>query len=54
VQVADPGSGDSFDCFIAAGQVGSDGRVIGIEMTSEMLGWSRAAAAAMGLGKWFA
>ena len=50
VQVADPGSGDSFDCFIAAGQVGSDGRVIGIEMTSEMLGWSRAAAAAMGLG----
>jgi arsenite methyltransferase len=47
--VADLGSGGGFDCFIAAGQVGSEGRVIGIDMTEEMLGRSRAAASAMGL-----
>jgi arsenite methyltransferase len=45
----DFGSGGGFDCFIAAGQVGHGGRVVGVDMTEEMLGRSRAAAAAMGL-----
>jgi arsenite methyltransferase len=44
------GSGGGFDCFIASGQVGPEGRVIGIDMTEEMLARSRAAATAMGLG----
>jgi SAM-dependent methyltransferase len=48
-RVVDLGSGGGFDCFIAAGQVGPEGRVIGIDMTEEMLDRSRAAAAAMGL-----
>jgi arsenite methyltransferase len=47
--VVDLGSGGGFDCFIAAGQVGPQGRVVGIDMTVEMLGRSRAAATAMGL-----
>lgn len=47
--VVDLGSGGGFDCFIAAEQVGPDGRVVGIDMTEEMLTRSRAAAAAMGL-----
>jgi arsenite methyltransferase len=49
-RVVDLGSGGGFDCFIAAGQVGSDGHVVGVDMTEEMLGRSRAAAGAMGLG----
>jgi arsenite methyltransferase len=48
-RVVDLGSGGGFDCFIAAGLVGAEGRVVGIDMTEEMLGRSRAAAAAMGL-----
>jgi arsenite methyltransferase len=48
-RVVDLGSGGGFDCFIAAGQVGSEGRVVGVDMTEEMLGRSRAAATAMGL-----
>jgi SAM-dependent methyltransferase len=48
-QVVDLGSGGGFDCFIAAGQVWPAGRVVGVDMTEEMLGRSRAAAAAMGL-----
>jgi arsenite methyltransferase len=48
-RVVDLGSGGGFDCFIAAGQVGPEGRVVGVDMTEEMLGRSRAAAAAMGL-----
>ena len=47
--VIDLGSGGGFDCFVAAGQVGSDGAVIGVDMTDEMLARSRAAAAALGL-----
>src|SRR5215469_3758387 len=35
--VIDLGSGAGFDCFLAAGQVGETGRVIGIDMTHEML-----------------
>ncbi|HYM32826.1 MAG TPA: methyltransferase domain-containing protein [Candidatus Cybelea sp.] len=48
-RVLDLGSGGGFDCFIAADQVGPEGRVVGIDMTEEMLGRSRAAAAEMGL-----
>jgi SAM-dependent methyltransferase len=47
--VVDVGSGAGFDCFIAAGQVGATGRVVGVDMTEEMLQRSRAAAATMGL-----
>ena len=35
--VLDLGSGAGFDCFLAAGEVGATGRVIGVDMTSEML-----------------
>jgi SAM-dependent methyltransferase len=48
-RVVDVGSGAGFDCFIAARQVGAGGRVIGIDMTEEMLAKSRATAAEMGL-----
>ena len=48
-RVVDLGSGGGFDCFIAAAQVGPEGRVVGIDMTAEMLDRSRAAATAMGL-----
>ena len=48
-RVLDLGSGGGFDCFVAAGQVGPEGKVVGIDMTDEMLGRSRAAAAEMGL-----
>src|SRR5207302_10089179 len=47
-RVADVGSGAGFDSFIAAGQVGQSGRVIGIDMTAEMLAKSRATARALG------
>jgi len=35
--VLDLGSGAGFDCFLAAERVGSSGRVIGVDMTPEML-----------------
>ena len=35
--VIDLGSGAGFDCFLAAGQVGPAGKVIGVDMTHEML-----------------
>jgi SAM-dependent methyltransferase len=35
--VVDLGSGAGFDCFLAAQQVGPHGRVIGVDMTQEML-----------------
>ncbi len=35
--VLDLGSGAGFDCFLAARQVGNTGRVIGVDMTSEMI-----------------
>jgi arsenite methyltransferase len=35
--VLDLGSGAGFDCFLAASKVGSSGRVIGIDMTPEMI-----------------
>src|ERR1700757_4017305 len=48
-RVVDVGSGGGFDCFIAAGQVGPGGRVVGVDMTDEMLGKARATASRMGL-----
>ncbi len=39
--VVDLGSGAGFDSFLAARQVGSEGRVIGIDMTHEMLAKAR-------------
>lgn len=43
--VVDLGSGGGLECFIAAKQVGSAGRVIGVDMTPEMLSkaWANAA-----------
>lgn len=35
--VLDLGSGGGFDCFLAAREVGPDGRVIGVDMTPEMV-----------------
>jgi arsenite methyltransferase len=35
--VLDLGSGGGFDCFLAADKVGSKGKVIGIDMTPEMI-----------------
>ena len=48
--VVDVGSGAGFDSFIAAGQVGSQGRVVGVDMTPEMLKKARATAESLGLG----
>ena len=48
-RVVDLDSGGGFDCFVAARQVGSEGQVVGVDMTEEMLRRARAAAAAMGL-----
>ncbi len=39
--VLDLGSGGGFDCFLAAGQVGPEGRVIGVDMTPEMISTAR-------------
>jgi arsenite methyltransferase len=46
--VVDLGSGAGFDCFLAARQVGAAGRVIGVDMTHEMLAKARANAAKLG------
>ena len=40
--VVDLGSGAGFDAFLAAGKIGETGRVIGIDMTHEMLSKARA------------
>lgn len=47
-RVVDVGSGAGFDSFIAAGQVGASGRVVGVDMTPEMLEKSRATADLLG------
>lgn len=39
--VLDLGSGAGFDCFLASSKVGPKGRVIGIDMTAEMLDKAR-------------
>ena len=48
--VVDIGSGAGFDSFVAAYKVGPTGRVIGIDMTEEMLAKSRLTAAKLELG----
>ena len=49
-RVVDVGSGAGFDLFVAAHQVGPNGKVVGIDMTEEMLAKSRASAEVMKLG----
>lgn len=39
--VVDLGSGGGFDCFLASARVGSGGRVIGVDMTAEMVAKAR-------------
>jgi len=48
-RVVDAGSGAGFDSFVAARQVGTDGRVVGIDMTPEMLDKSAATARTLGM-----
>ncbi len=40
--VLDLGAGGGFDCFLAAKQVGPGGRVIGVDMTADMIVKARA------------
>jgi arsenite methyltransferase len=40
--VLDLGSGAGFDCFLAASKVGRNGKVIGVDMTPEMIDKARA------------
>jgi len=40
--VVDLGSGGGFDCFLAAQEVGEAGRVIGVDMTPDMISKARA------------
>ncbi len=47
--VLDLGSGGGFDCFLAAREVGPGGRVIGVDMTAEMVSKARANAAQAGV-----
>ena len=47
--VLDLGSGGGIDCFLAAQKVGPGGHVIGVDMTSEMLGQARTNQAKMGM-----
>jgi arsenite methyltransferase len=49
--VLDLGSGAGFDCFLAARQVGPRGRVIGVDMTAEMIARARANAVAGGFSQ---
>lgn len=46
--VLDLGAGGGFDCFIAAHQVGPSGRVIGVDMTADMVARARANARKVG------
>ena len=47
--VVDLGSGGGLDCFLAAQRVGATGRVIGVDMTPEMLAKARANATRLGV-----
>lgn len=47
--VLDLGSGAGFDCFLAERAVGPSGRVIGVDMTAEMVHQARANAAKAGV-----
>jgi SAM-dependent methyltransferase len=46
--VLDLGSGGGFDCFLAAKAVGESGRVIGVDMTADMVSKARQNAEKMG------
>lgn len=46
--VLDLGSGGGFDCFLASKQVGPGGRVIGVDMTADMISKARRNAAQLG------
>ncbi|MCC6213478.1 MAG: arsenite methyltransferase [Polyangiaceae bacterium] len=46
--VLDLGAGAGFDCFLAARQVGPEGRVIGVDMTPDMVTKARANARRVG------
>ncbi len=46
--VVDLGSGGGFDCFLASKQVGETGRVIGVDMTPDMVSKARNNAEEMG------
>jgi len=46
--ILDLGSGGGFDCFLARKQVGETGRVIGVDMTPDMIALARKNAAQMG------
>lgn len=48
--VMDLGSGGGFDCFLAAREVGENGRVIGVDMTPQMLSKARKNAVKAALG----
>jgi ubiquinone/menaquinone biosynthesis C-methylase UbiE len=41
-RVLDLGAGAGFDCFLAANKVGKEGKVIGVDMTPEMIDKARA------------
>jgi SAM-dependent methyltransferase len=49
--VLDLGSGGGIDCFLAAKEVGASGRVIGVDMTPEMVSKARANARKAGFGQ---
>ena len=48
--VVDLGSGAGFDCFCRGGVVGAAGRVVGVDMTPEMVHKARATAQQLGVG----
>jgi SAM-dependent methyltransferase len=48
--VVDLGSGGGLDCFLAARAVGPEGKVIGVDMTPDMLERARATAGRLGVG----
>jgi SAM-dependent methyltransferase len=48
--VLDLGSGGGIDCFLAADMVGAKGRVIGVDMTPEMVALARENARKLGTG----
>lgn len=48
-RLVDFGSGGGFDCFVAATVVGETGRVVGVDMTPEMLTKARGTADALGM-----
>ncbi len=48
--VVDLGAGGGFDCFLAAREVGATGRVIGVDMTPDMVSKARRNAGQAGFG----